>query len=180
MSKDYLVHHGILGQKWGVRRYQNPDGSLTPAGQKRYSKELSKRNIDSAPSWVNNSGIESNGDVHNVRYLPSWHDAKQKYSDYHNSKYNKEIRKYYKTHPEDSYKLDDSNFYYDLEKKYSPEVAQAMKTEMIHLANEFFHVETKLINEMLGKYGDVHTISMARNGIRQAMKDEMNRESKKK
>lgn len=33
--KDFLAHHGIKGQKWGVRRYQNADGSLTDEGRKR-------------------------------------------------------------------------------------------------------------------------------------------------
>jgi hypothetical protein len=32
---DYLAHHGILGQKWGIRRFQKKDGSLTNAGKKR-------------------------------------------------------------------------------------------------------------------------------------------------
>lgn len=36
MTKTYLSHHGIKGQRWGIRRYQNEDGSLTPAGEKRY------------------------------------------------------------------------------------------------------------------------------------------------
>lgn len=34
-----LYHHGIKGQKWGVRRFQNEDGSLTPAGKKRYESQ---------------------------------------------------------------------------------------------------------------------------------------------
>lgn len=37
-----LYHSGIKGMKWGIRRYQNKDGSLTPAGKKRYNKEVER------------------------------------------------------------------------------------------------------------------------------------------
>lgn len=40
---DSLTHHGIKGMHWGVRRYQNVDGSLTNAGKKKYSLNPVKR-----------------------------------------------------------------------------------------------------------------------------------------
>lgn len=42
-ENDYLMHYGIKGQKWGVRRYQNTDGSWTAAGRVRYSKGGGKK-----------------------------------------------------------------------------------------------------------------------------------------
>ena len=37
LTNSELKHHGILGQRWGIRRFQNKDGSLTSAGRKRYN-----------------------------------------------------------------------------------------------------------------------------------------------
>lgn len=41
-SNNTLTHWGIKGQRWGVRRYRNEDGTLTEAGKKRYDRELQK------------------------------------------------------------------------------------------------------------------------------------------
>lgn len=52
MYEMYLAHHGILGMKWGLRRYQNKDGSLTPAGKTRYSGSSNPRHKPSSARKV--------------------------------------------------------------------------------------------------------------------------------
>lgn len=42
--REELYHHGILGQKWGVRRYQNKDGSLTSLGERHRARQFDKAN----------------------------------------------------------------------------------------------------------------------------------------
>lgn len=52
-----LYHHGIKGQRWGIRRFQNPDGTLTTAGKKRYgvaSMTKTKNAIDSVQNKIQN------------------------------------------------------------------------------------------------------------------------------
>lgn len=58
MTNLYIYHHGIQGQKWGVRRYQNPDGSLTSAGRLRYedSNRRQVKAINSIYRHVGNQG----------------------------------------------------------------------------------------------------------------------------
>lgn len=45
MNNTYLYHHGIKGQKWGVRRYQNKDGSLKMAGKNKRIQSVDSKYI---------------------------------------------------------------------------------------------------------------------------------------
>ncbi len=73
--QEFLAHHGIKGQKWGVRRYQNEDGTYTTAGKKRYSASAreqmkSEAQIQWAKKMYGVSRQTSDQDS-NARYL-SW------------------------------------------------------------------------------------------------------------
>lgn len=57
-----LYHHGIKGQRWGVRRFQNNDGSLKPAGEGRYDDSLSRRQRNKAAKSYNYKDSDSYGE----------------------------------------------------------------------------------------------------------------------
>lgn len=46
MENNQLYHAGVKGMKWGVRRYQNKDGTLTDAGKKRYARDAREKEFD--------------------------------------------------------------------------------------------------------------------------------------
>lgn len=62
-SSPSLSHHGILGMKWGIRRFENPDGTLTPEGKRRYGSSENFRNSDYYKKYQakNTSKVETSG-----------------------------------------------------------------------------------------------------------------------
>lgn len=56
LNEEYLAHHGILGMKWGVRRYQNEDGTYTSLGKKREREEYDGSNSGNGNTSGNNNG----------------------------------------------------------------------------------------------------------------------------
>lgn len=66
---DYLEHYGIKGMHWGIRRFQNADGSLTPAGKKRYYSRDELKGIRADKSIKYKEFLEKDPDYLKARKL---------------------------------------------------------------------------------------------------------------
>lgn len=66
-DSNYLAHHGIKGQKWGVRRFQNPDGTLTAAGQKRYYGQIQNAENKNRKYMIKNGYSKAHQNVESVK-----------------------------------------------------------------------------------------------------------------
>lgn len=86
-----LYHHGVKGMHWGIRRYQNKDGSLTPAGKKRYADDPGLKKVDSAKADLKAAKREYNKAANRYSNVPTNSNrekalkAKSKFDTYNNS-----------------------------------------------------------------------------------------------
>ena len=157
----YLAHYGIKGQKWGIRRYQNSDGSLTAEGRARYgySKSAFKEYSDNASKiWRDRSSEYEKIDKQKERYeqnnfkklgFKDWQEAYDKARQQNSDIYSGKL-KYADSIWKSINKIeDDSDYIFD--EKYS-DIGKKYKKKFVENGEKFLD---KIFKETEIKYKDI-------------------------
>lgn len=179
ISQDYLMHHGVKGMKWGVRRYQNADGSLTSAGQRRLYKKVKRAKSDNKRRELIRQHLNSEYANDRNKALQDFRNQVKKTADYDVKMdievdkladkmakpiYEKELKKWKETIGEPSEKDKDKlyeaikydNVYWKAEKQIKDKNPQYRNNEKQQdaLWKEYTKKNKKVVDSIVGKYGE--------------------------
>lgn len=150
MNDVWLAHHGIMGQKWGQRRFQNPDGTLTEEGKKRYKHEYSK-----AAQKINDEVLSTSTGKNRKRRIESEYQKRIEGEDFHNQVHELDDRysKKYGSDPTNQWSKDTARAYvgelYGLHEKLLKELTYEETKKDIKNSKGY-----KEVQKLMTEYGD--------------------------
>lgn len=174
---DELYHHGVKGQKWGVRRYQNADGTLTNLGKKRYySAEDNKAMLDEAKSTnlhlanvneISEAGgfLKKQADVVMDNYAKYEKAVMTEYPTLHkNDKFIADVKKRLGTEMTDLakedheyrelYEMEIENHVFDCYKNYVSSETTALRKNFYTSYNAYEDNVFNVVDQIVGEYGN--------------------------
>lgn len=154
----YLAHHGIKGQKWGNRRYQNEDGSLTEAGKQRYGylNDAHKKALDEYRNSEDNYYYEHDRNIDSPDYERRMKSVSRQYDSA-----NRKLGNAYKRRESFENKLDLDNY---VKSKYSSKKVNS-------LVDSIKKSESK-INDFMEKYVNSGSQRLQKKGKRKIEAEE--------
>ena len=138
VNVDDLYHSGVKGMRWGVRRYQNPDGSLTPAGKKRYTNSDGSLNKKGVKKFGDSVKSEKSSESTSGSSSGSKEASKSKVSDMSDSELQSKVNR-----------LRNEDAYRDLSKKLGydgPKTELDAKIEMMEKQKKYLELERDIKN----------------------------------